>query len=212
MDKYLPWERLTLIQQMYYVCNTLKKAALTNAIINRYHQQPTQFLPKEDAVLVVWGDKMTGNISHTIQFHASKEMARRYLQTWRVQPWTSKRFDKVNWEHLDSALQTKSDMYKIWLLKQTSGFCGARVQVGRYTGQDFPDKHCPNCDCQKTAVHPMQCPDENRTRLLIESTDKLAKWLETDKKTDPELAYWIPKYIFMRGDKPFAELGAMSPK
>jgi hypothetical protein len=26
-----------------------------------------------------------------------------------------------------------------------------------------------------------------------------------------ELAYWIPKYILMQGDKPFADMGAMSP-
>jgi hypothetical protein len=77
MDKYLPWKRLTLIQQMNCVCNTLTKAALTNAIINGYHQQPTQFLPKEDAALVVWGEKKTGDISHTILLHASKEVARR---------------------------------------------------------------------------------------------------------------------------------------
>jgi len=29
---------------------------------------------------------------------------------------------------------------------------------------------------------------------------------------DQELAYWIPKYILMRGNKPFADLGAMSPR
>jgi hypothetical protein len=28
---------------------------------------------------------------------------------------------------------------------------------------------------------------------------------------DQELSYWIPKYILMQGDKPFTELGAMSP-
>jgi hypothetical protein len=43
-------------------------------------------------------------------------------------------------------------------------------------------------------------------------TDKLVQWLEKEDKTDPELAYWIPKYILMRGEKPFEELGAMSPK
>jgi hypothetical protein len=79
MDKYLPWKRLTLIQQMNCICNTLTKAALTNAIINGYHQQPMQFLPKEDAALVVWGEKKTGDISHTILLHASKEVARRNL-------------------------------------------------------------------------------------------------------------------------------------
>ncbi len=37
-------------------------------------------------------------------------------------------------------------------------------------------------------------------------------WLNQEHLTDPELAYWIPKYIMMRGNKPFASLGAMSPR
>jgi hypothetical protein len=34
--------------------------------------------------------------------------------------------------------------------------------------------------------------------------------METDGRTDPELIYWIPKYILMRNDKPFSQLGYMS--
>jgi hypothetical protein len=62
------------------------------------------------------------------------------------------------------------------------------------------------------AAHTMQCPDDDRTRLLIENVDELSKWLDTDSRTDPELAYWIPKYILMQGDKPFSTMGYMSPK
>jgi hypothetical protein len=62
------------------------------------------------------------------------------------------------------------------------------------------------------AAHLMLCPDNNRTRLLIENVDELSKWLDTDGRTDPELAYWIPKYILMQGDKPFSTMGYMSPK
>ena len=40
-----------------------------------------------------------------------------------------KKFDEVDWEHLDLAMSSKSDMYKIWHSKQHSGFCGTRVQV-----------------------------------------------------------------------------------
>jgi hypothetical protein len=40
----------------------------------------------------------------------------------------------------------------------------------------------------------------------------LGKWLERDKITDLELSYWIPKYILMRDDKPFADLGANYPR
>jgi hypothetical protein len=43
-------------------------------------------------------------------------------------------------------------------------------------------------------------------------TDDLSEWLNQDYLTHLELAYWIPKYILMRGDKPFASLGTMSPK
>ncbi len=38
------------------------------------------------------------------------------------------------------------------------------------------------------------------------------KCLEKDGSTDQDLAYWIPKYILMQGDKPFADMGAMSPR
>ncbi len=58
----------------------------------------------------------------------------------------------------------------------------------------------------------MLCPDNDRTRLLIENVDKLSKWLDTNGRTDPELAYWIPKYFLMQGDKPFLTMEYMSPK
>jgi hypothetical protein len=103
-------------------------------------------------------------------------------------------------------------MYKIWRSKQTSGFCGTRVKVGMYSGEMTPDEWCPNCGRHETAAHLMLCPEEDRTRLLIDSMDKLCRWIETEEKMDPVLAYWIPKYILMRGDKPFLALGYMSPK
>jgi hypothetical protein len=81
-----------------------------------------------------------------------------------------------------------------------------------YSGESNPDEHCPNCGRRETAAHLMLCPDKDRTRLLLENVDELVKWMEKDEKTDLELAYWIPKYILMRGDKPFSALGRMSPK
>jgi hypothetical protein len=122
MDKYLPWERLSLIQQMNCVCNTLAKAALTTAINSGHHQCPTQFLPREGAALVVWGEKITGDISQIVRFHASKEVARKHLQNQRVNCWPADRFEEVDWDHLDLALSQKPDMYKIWHSKQNSGF------------------------------------------------------------------------------------------
>jgi hypothetical protein len=58
----------------------------------------------------------------------------------------------------------------------------------------------------------MLCPDEFRTRLLAETVEDMAKWMSKDNITDPEIWYWIPKYILMRGSKPLAEMGFMSPQ
>jgi hypothetical protein len=58
----------------------------------------------------------------------------------------------------------------------------------------------------------MLCPDKDRMHLLVDNGGaKQVPWIGTNNRTDPELAYWIPKYILMRGDKPFPMMGYMSP-
>jgi hypothetical protein len=56
----------------------------------------------------------------------------------------------------------------------------------------------------------MLCPDESRTCLLAKTVEGMAKWMSKDNITDPEIWYWIPKYILMRGSKPLSEMGFMS--
>ncbi len=61
-------------------------------------------------------------------------------------------------------------------------------------------------------MHLMLCSDEDRTRLLIESVNELTEWMARDNKPNPEILYWIPKYILMRGVKSLLDLGIMSPQ
>jgi hypothetical protein len=135
-----------------------------------------------------------------------------HIHQWMKGKWKTKQFKEVNWEHLDHALKSKPDNYKVWQSKQMSGFCGTRVQVGLYSGEMYPDKRRPNCGARETNFHLMQCPDEDRTRLLIKNVAELEKWMETDGRADLKLIYWIPKYILMQKDKQFTQLGYMSKK
>jgi hypothetical protein len=182
MDHHLSWSQLSLTQQLNCVCNTLAKQAVTNAIMKAYHDGPTQILLQEDVALIIWGDKITGNISNSLRFHASKSVARKYhIHQWKKGKWTTKQFKEVDWEHLDHALKSKPNNYKVWQSKQTSRFCGTRVQVGLYSGEMYPDERCPNCGARETHTHLMRCPDEDRTRLLIKNVAELEKWMETDR-------------------------------
>jgi hypothetical protein len=85
--------------------------------------------------LVIWGNKIIGNISPHLRFHTSKEVARKYLASRPKDKWSNECFDAVDWEHLDLALKNKADMYKVWQSKQHLGFRGTRVQVGCYSGE-----------------------------------------------------------------------------
>jgi hypothetical protein len=107
-------------------------------------------------------------------------------------------------------MESESNMYKMWRSKQHTVFFGTWAQVGRYSGLDSPDETCPNCRRRETTEHLLICPDIDKTQLLAESIEDLSTWLSQDHLTDLELAYWIPKYILMRGDKPFASHSAMS--
>ncbi len=122
MDRLLNWEQLLLVQQLNCVCNTMAKRSITLGIKNGYHDRQFQFLPKEDVALVIWGNKVTGNILPPLRFHASKEVARRHLAMRKNDKWSNECFDAVDWEHLDLALMNKADMYKLWRSKQHLSF------------------------------------------------------------------------------------------
>jgi hypothetical protein len=170
MDQHLSWSQHSLTQQLNCVCNTLAKQAVTRAIIEGYNNGHAQLLPREDVTLIVWGDKVTGNISGQLRFHASKAVALKYhIHQRKKGKWTHEQFNEVDWEHLNLALKSKADNYKIWRSKQTSGFCGSRVQVGLYSGKMYPDERCPNCGTREIDAHLMRCLNEDRTCLLIET-------------------------------------------
>jgi hypothetical protein len=125
MDQHLSWTQPTLTQQLNCVCDLLTKQAVTDTIIKGYDTDLTQILPLEDIALIVWGDKITGDISSLLRFHASKAVARKYhIHLRKKGKWTQVQFKEVDWDHLDLALKNKTDNYKIWRSKQTSDFCG----------------------------------------------------------------------------------------
>jgi hypothetical protein len=122
MDKYLLWHQLSLIQQLNCVCNTTAKASVHSALTTGYTSTPTQILSREDISIVFWGNKITSDISQPVQFHASKELARKLLTD--TKKWPQEWFKEVDWEHLDLAMTSKSDMYKMWSLTRGDSWTG----------------------------------------------------------------------------------------
>jgi len=89
-------------------------------------------------------------------------------------------------------------MYQQWLAKQILGFCGTQSMVARWN--QARDGKCPNCGKQEPVAH-----------LKNEMVAYLRKWLYNNYFY-PELAYWLPKYILLRGTKKLGEFPHLSPE
>ena len=141
--------------------------------------------------MFVRSKKLTSDLSRAIRLETSREKARESLIS--ECKWSPEQFDEVDWDLLDATLEKKPDGYKIWLSKQHTGFCGIRLQVSYYRGLKGKQAWSPNCGRTETAAHLCMCPSEDRTKLLMKSTEELQGWLNQDNKTMSELAYLIPK-------------------
>ena len=62
------------------------------------------------------------------------------------------------------------------------------------------DGKCPNCQQTENSYHLNLCDNRERTLLLYRMVNNFAKWLSSNY-AHPDIAYWIPKYIKLRGIK-----------
>ena len=212
MDDYLSEDKLSLEQRINKLCDELAKEAVDLACrlrVQGTERAVTQLLPGESAAVLVNGVKITGDLGDAIRYAKGYEEAREFLT--KQKGWSDEQFLAVDWKSLHMTLKGKPDAYRTWLSKQHSGFCGTRVQVSHYSGVDGTDVGCPNCGCVEKASHLCVCMNPDRTKLLGEMNDSLAAWMHKGGKTDPEIAYWVPKYVQSRGSVRFQDLGSMSP-
>jgi hypothetical protein len=111
----------------------------------------------------------------------------------------------VAWSTLDAVLRIKLDMFQVWLSKQSIGICATRKNMSRI--QDLLEDKCPKgLQPQETSQHLNRCPDQGRTLLFKDSISNLVMWMHEHDRTDPELAFWIKKYLLFQGTRSFSSL------
>lgn len=210
MDDSLTWEQLTLEQQLNCNCDMLAKSSVHRAIENLrdVSSSITHPLPKEAVALYVDNHKVTSDPTNVLRYRLSKSNAREFLTAERG--WTVEQFNDVGWDWLHQTLAGKPVMFRLWLSKQHSDFCATGVQMRRR--KDTDDDRCPSCHSRRErAKHLCICPSESRTSLFLDNVSDLERWMANNDNTDPELAYWLAKYILGRGKISFGTLGNLSP-
>ncbi len=85
-------------------------------------------------------EKATTDVGPNARYLLGAEEARRFYTSPRVVVrgvnkgglgWSGERFNQVAWTALDRALQSKPDMYQLWLSKQCIGISATRRNLAR---------------------------------------------------------------------------------
>jgi hypothetical protein len=157
----------------------------------------------ETAAIVLDSVKLTTDIGAEVRFRLGKEEALRfYTKPKEVSNgrnmgglgWSTHWFYQVAWDSLDLVLRSKPDMFQVWLSKQCIGICATWKNMAWI--QDLLDDECPNClQPQETSQHLNRCPDKGHTLLFKEGVSNLVSWMHAQDRTDPELAFWVEKYL-----------------
>ena len=209
MDDKLTWEQLSLEQQLNCHCDSLAKASILQHLSDRRSgaHPPQRLLPKEAAGIFIHGQKITTDPTSELRYLLGKSAAKTFLCS--DHGWSPRQFDEVGWDWLHKVLASKPVMFRIWLCKQHSNVCATGTNMVRRKHAD--DDRCPNCMArQERAKHLCICPSESRTSLFLDNVTELELWMANNNNTDPELAYWLTKYIQGRGSLMFSTLGPMS--
>ena len=156
---YKHWDDLTIKEQLNEHCDILAKSAIDRSLSPHNPPRPSQLLPQEGAAVIIGGIKATTDISRRARY----TLCRVEAECFYVQEldWPTTQFDLVEWDVFHATLDSKPQMYKIWLAKQASGFCPTQAMVSHWIKEH--DNKCPNCGNRETANHFNLCPDENRT-------------------------------------------------
>ena len=134
-DDVRAWQDLPLDQRLNVICDTLAKQAIGRGLAYTAVNRITHPLsvPFEQASLIVNGNKLTSDVSGPVRFVLGKVEAERfYTRCVDIQDngvnvgglgWSSEQFHLVDWESLHLCLNSRPDMFGIWLAKQCIGVC-----------------------------------------------------------------------------------------
>jgi hypothetical protein len=205
------WSQLSLKEQLNVICDKLANSAVARYLYKQTKlSRPNQILPLESAAIVLDSVKLTTNVEAEVQFRLGKEEAAQFYTNRKVITngrntgglgWSNHRFNQVAWSTLDAVLWTKPDMFQERLSKQSIRICATWKNMSRI--QDLLDDKCPNClQPQETSQHLNRYPDQGHTLLFKNSISNLGMWMHKHDRTDPELAFWIKKYLLFKARDP----------
>jgi hypothetical protein len=195
-NERIDWASCTIKERLNIKVDHLAKQALLHAhLCNEYFDG---CFPAEDFRVYTSSCKVTGPTKPSIEMHWGRSEAKRFLDFKCIVH--SFDFDTIWWHGMDLAMSSLPKMYRIFVSKQVSGWCGTNNKVSLWDSTII--NSCPSCGmANKTSKHMTCCLQAGRFKLFCESMVVVITHLN-HANVDPELVSIYDLYLKGQGSVP----------
>jgi hypothetical protein len=205
-DKTIPWDSLSLLQQLNCIADQLAKEALWRAFASGRYISSN--FPFESFRIIINGSKVTSSIRDTLYKSWGHKAAKDLFEQRKIV--SSQNFDLICWDAVSEAMLIYPRMFRVFVTKMVSHFCGTNLQLFRYGESE--SHSCPSCGLpEESSSHITRCKDPGRSQMFDESADLFLDWLY-ETHMDSDLVKCIDAYLQSRGDVPMCDIAASFPQ
>ena len=192
-DDSRKWADLSLVEQINVTVDRLAKVALLAGV------ETEEFIdndfPFESLRLIVDGTKATGSLQAAVVEDVGRRRARNWYHARKIIH--RAHFNLVWWQGVGRSMLSFPQMFRVFVTKQTSSFCGTNRQLSRINPS--VKNVCPSCGCRnESARHITRCRDDVRAQMFAISVGDLVKWMESTR-VDVALIRLVRDYLLARG-------------
>ena len=205
-DDTIPWDSLTLLQQLNTIADHLAKEALWRAFASGRYISSN--FPFESFRIFIGGRKVTSSIRSALYKDWGYGEARTILAQRKIV--SPSNFDLICWDAVSEAMDIYPRMFRVWVTKMVSHFCGSNRQLFRF--HEIDNDSCPCCGMpDESAKHVTCCMNEGRTQMFEESASLFIDWLH-ETHMDSDLVQCIDEYLSGRGTASMVEITSGLPR
>jgi hypothetical protein len=194
LDEKTSFANLNLPQQLNVMADLLAKSELQRCIDTNSGHPP--WYPMEPVRILIGGQKVTSSIKTALYQEWGAKTAREVFERKHIV--SRYVFRHIYWGGLEKAMLSYPQMFRTWVTKQVSGFCGTNRHLAKI--DTLVENVCPCCgnDDESTA-HITRCPDPGRQKTFKQSVDKLLRWMK-ETHVDGNVITCLETYLSSRGE------------
>lgn len=193
LDDTTSFHSLTIPQQLNVITDCMAKEAIREA--KRMNKYCLPLYPNENIRVSIGGRKATSSFRTALYRSWGYQQAKALFHTKGII--CSKHFHLVYWDGVHQVMHAMPQMYKVWVTKHVSGFCGTNKQLSR-----MDNSIANKCRCcgrrNEDKLHITRCSNPGRTMLFLHTVTELIEWMQCSNG-DMDLILVTRAYLKLRG-------------